>query len=169
MKYLYLSMFMLIFGLGLANAQLVRLPKPIYRLIADKLYEQKSVFESKRSNSDTLFQYCFILKFKVKHLSSDSVAVLAVSQMEGEKAVPHLSDVGFLKNINFAGISKDKKINTINIPCFYSIVDRIKMGSERINSYYNFWENFDALLVRDRRSENEIFTEPVTIFGTIYE
>lgn len=161
MKYIFITL--LVCVLSNANAQLVKLPKSMLKVLAENL--DKSTYDQ----TDSVNQYSFELEITVKPINADSAVVTNVRQLKTGNTVHHFSDLEFIKKMNFAFLTKNKKIHTIHIPCFYSLINRIKAGSERRNDYLNFWNEFDDLFVRKTIRANELYTEPVTVFGYIYQ
>lgn len=160
---------MFFFAKSVTKAQLIELPRNIARTISNNINDQLSFSEINDSTNFSIREYCFVIRVYVKKVSSDSMRVTNVIQMQEGVVVDHIKDLSFLKSINFAPITHGKKINIINIPCYYSIVNKTKVGSGEINQYYNFWLKFNSMFVSKRLLENELFTVPMTIFGAIYE
>lgn len=169
MKTICLSILICCFAGSATRAQLIKLPKNITGTISENILDQFSSSQISGSTDKVLREYCFVIKVRVKQVSRDSVKVINVIQLQEGAEVNYLKDLEFLKRINFASIAHSKKINVINIPCYYSIVDQTKAGSKEINQYYNFWLKFNSLFVSERVLENELFTMPITMFGAIYE
>lgn len=80
-----------------------------------------------------------------------------------------MNNIAGLYKLNFKDVVKNKKINTVSIPCFYSLVDRRKEESASYNEYLQFWYDFEKLFVRKHLSRYQLYTAPITIFSSIYE
>lgn len=163
MKYIYISLIAFFFCLKDADAQLIRIPKHLRSSISQTLYDEKLTAPKER------IQYCFELELIVKYLNKDSVAVVQIRQLENGKSVSHFSDLDFIKKMNFSGLVRNKEIKKVHIPIFYSMVNRVNVLSNDMKEYFDFWEKTDDMFVRNQISRSELYTEPITIFGSIYE
>ena len=162
MKYIIVIISAIFFG-NVANAQLLRLPANVKKEFGRALRDQLN------SPVDSVKQVSFDLIVELKLVNNDSTIVEKVTQLDGDNIVQYLNNTDFVKTCNFYKFMRGRKTIKLHIPFFYSIINRVNEKTLGKNGFQDFFWKMDRLMVRDHFISNECFTEPITIFGAIYE
>ena len=161
-KYLVILLLMLFAG-NVTNAQLVRLPDHIQRALGAALSDQLY------SVVDSAQQYSFEILVEVVSINKDSALVKSVTQLDGRNSVHYLKDIEFIKRSNFAPLLAGHQTLKIHIPCFYSMINRLREGTSGRGGFDDFVFEFNDLFVREKITAGEIYTAPIYCIGSIYE